>query len=107
MIDPYYLSWKAREYDFHTNFIELAAETNESMPYYVAHKVIEALSEAGVCASKAKVLILGVAFKRDIADTRNSPAIKVMEILEDKVWINRNKHRSKYICKICFPKIWF
>ena len=85
LIDPYYLSWKAKEYDFHTNFIELAAETNESMPYYVAHKVIEALSEAGVCASQAKVLILGVAFKRDIADTRNSPAIKVIQILEDRV----------------------
>ncbi|KYK32160.1 MAG: UDP-N-acetyl-D-glucosamine dehydrogenase [Theionarchaea archaeon DG-70] len=85
LVDPYYLSWKAREYDFHTNFIELAAETNESMPYYVAHKVIEALSETGICASKAKILILGVAFKRDIADTRNSPAIKVMEILQDKV----------------------
>ena len=85
LIDPYYLSWKAREYDFHTSFIELAAKTNESMPYYVAHKVIEALSEAGVCASQAKVLILGVAFKRDIADTRNSPAIKVIQILEDRV----------------------
>lgn len=85
LIDPYYLSWKAREYDFHTNFIELAAETNESMPYYVSHKVIEALSEAGICASRAKILILGVAFKRDIADTRNSPAIKVMEILRNKV----------------------
>lgn len=85
LVDPYYLSWKAREYDFHTNFIELAAETNENMPYYVANKVIEALSEAGVCASKAKVLVLGVAFKRDIADTRNSPAIKIMEILKDKV----------------------
>jgi len=85
LIDPYYLSWKAREYDFHTSFIELAAKTNENMPYYVSHKVIEALSEAGICASKARILILGVAFKRDIADTRNSPAIKVMEILRGKV----------------------
>lgn len=85
LVDPYYLSWKAREYDFHTNFIELAAETNENMPYYVANKVIEALSKIGICASKAKILILGVAFKKDIADTRNSPAIKVMEILESKV----------------------
>ena len=85
LIDPYYLSWKAREYDFHTSFIELAAKTNESMPYYVSHKVIEALSETGICASRARILILGVAFKRDIADTRNSPAIKVMEILRKKV----------------------
>jgi UDP-N-acetyl-D-glucosamine dehydrogenase len=55
------------------------------MPYYVAHKVVEALSLSGVCASKAKILILGVAFKRDIADTRNSPALKVMELLHGKV----------------------
>jgi UDP-N-acetyl-D-glucosamine dehydrogenase len=85
LIDPYYLSWKAREYDFHVNFIELAAETNENMPYFVSSKLIEALSQAGIPASQARVLILGVAFKRDVADTRNSPALKVMEILADRV----------------------
>ena len=85
LVDPYYLSWKAREYDFHTNFVELAAETNENMPYYVVGKIIEALSRVGVCPSKARVLFLGVAFKRDVADTRNSPAIKVMGLIEGKV----------------------
>jgi UDP-N-acetyl-D-glucosamine dehydrogenase len=84
-IDPYYLSWKAREYDFHTSFIELAAKVNENMPYYVVDKVIEELSKHGVCPSKAKVMVLGAAFKRDVEDIRNSPALKVMEILDKKV----------------------
>lgn len=85
LVDPYYLSWKAREYDFHTNFIELAAETNEEMPYIVCDHLFEILGKEGIPASRAKILILGAAFKRDVADTRNSPAIKVMEILWDKV----------------------
>jgi len=84
-VDPYYLSWKARQYDFHTNFIELAAETNDDMPYFVANMVIEALSNQGVCPSKARVLLLGIAFKEDIGDLRNSPALRVMKILEEKV----------------------
>ncbi len=84
-IDPYYLAWKAKEYDFHTDFIELAAETNENMPYHVVNKVIAALSDKGMAASKSKVLVLGVAFKRDIDDTRSSPAIKVIELLAPKV----------------------
>jgi len=84
-IDPYYLAWKAKEYDFHTDFIELAAETNENMPYHVVNKVIEALSDKGMAASKSKVLVLGVAFKKDIDDTRSSPAIKVIELLAPKV----------------------
>jgi UDP-N-acetyl-D-glucosamine dehydrogenase len=85
LIDPYYLAWKAREYDFHSNFIELAAETNESMPYRVADRLLEVLGTNGVPSSKARLLILGAAFKRDVEDTRNSPAIKIMEILMDKV----------------------
>jgi len=84
-VDPYYLSWKARQYDFHTNFIELAAETNDDMPYFVVNSVVDALSKRGVCASKAKVLILGISFKEDVGDLRNSPALKVMEILKKKV----------------------
>ncbi|MDI6840304.1 MAG: nucleotide sugar dehydrogenase [bacterium] len=84
-IDPYYLSWKAREYDFHTSFIELSAKVNEDMPYYVVNKVIEALSQKGICPAKAKVLVLGVAFKRNVADLRDSPALKIMEILKNKV----------------------
>jgi UDP-N-acetyl-D-glucosamine dehydrogenase len=81
LIDPYYLSWKAREYDFHTQFIELAAETNENMPFYVLGLVRRALSNVGVPFNKAKVLILGVAFKKNVDDTRESPALKVMEFL--------------------------
>ena len=84
-IDPYYLSWKAREYDFHTVFIELSARINEEMPYFVVNKTVEVLSQAGICPNKAKVLILGIAFKRDISDLRASPAIKVLEIIEPRV----------------------
>ena len=84
-IDPYSLAWKAREYDFHTDFIELAAETNEGMPYHVVNKVIAALSDAGKAASQSRVLVLGVAFKKDIDDLRSSPAIKVIELLSPKV----------------------
>ncbi len=84
-IDPYYLSWKAREYDFHTSFIELSAKVNENMPYYVVNKIVESLSNAGVCPGKAKVLVLGIAFKKDVDDLRDSPALKIIEILEGKV----------------------
>lgn len=84
LVDPYYLSWKAREYDFHTNFIELAAETNENMPYYVFGLLVRALSERGIPLTTAKVLFLGASFKKDVDDTRNSPAIKVMKILLSK-----------------------
>jgi UDP-N-acetyl-D-glucosamine dehydrogenase len=84
-IDPYYLSWKAREYDFHTVFIELSARINEEMPYFVVNKMINVLSQAGICPSKAKVLLLGMAFKRDISDLRDSPAIRVYQIVKDYV----------------------
>jgi UDP-N-acetyl-D-glucosamine dehydrogenase len=84
-IDPYYLSWKAREYDFHTVFIELSARINEEMPYFVVNKTIDVLSTAGVCPHKAKVLLLGMAFKRDISDLRDSPAIRVYQIIKPRV----------------------
>lgn len=84
-IDPYYLSWKAREYDFHTVFIELSARINEEMPYFIVNKTINALSESGVCPNKARVLILGMAFKKDISDLRHSPAIKVYQIIKPRV----------------------
>lgn len=80
-VDPYYLSWKAREYDFYTKFIELAAEVNQGMPYHVVEKVTEALNRSGRCLNGAKVLILGVAFKKDIDDARNSPAERAIELL--------------------------
>jgi len=80
-VDPYFLSWKAREYDFYTKFIELAAEVNQSMPYFVCNKIGDALNRRGKTLQGAKILILGVAFKRDVDDARNSPAKRVIELL--------------------------
>ena len=80
-VDPYYLFWKAREYDFYTKFIELAAEVNEAMPYHVVDLVAEGLSQAGRPLKGADVLVLGVAFKPDVDDARNSPAKRVIELL--------------------------
>jgi UDP-N-acetyl-D-glucosamine dehydrogenase len=81
LIDPYYLSWLARAYDFHTNFIDLAAETNESMPFYVKNMVLREVSKMSATLSEVKILVLGVAFKKNVDDIRHSPALKVMELL--------------------------
>lgn len=83
-IDPFYLTWKAREYDFSTRFIELAGEINTSMPYYVVGKTIEALRRKGKCIKGARVLVLGVAYKKDIDDTRESPSLKIMELFKEQ-----------------------
>jgi UDP-N-acetyl-D-glucosamine dehydrogenase len=83
-VDPYYLSWKAREFDFHTKFIELAAETNLEMPFYTADRIRRLLSKENKALHGAKVLVLGAAFKKDIDDARNSTAIRVMEILRSE-----------------------
>jgi UDP-N-acetyl-D-glucosamine dehydrogenase len=80
-VDPYYLSWKAREYDFYTKFIELAAEVNQAMPYHVVSKINEGLNRRGKPLRGARVLILGVTFKRDVDDARNSPAQRIIELL--------------------------
>jgi UDP-N-acetyl-D-glucosamine dehydrogenase len=80
-VDPYYLSWKAREYDFYTKFIELAAEVNQAMPYHVVDLVGQALGQEGKPLDGAKILILGVAFKPDVEDARNSPAERIIELL--------------------------
>jgi len=80
-VDPYYLSWKAREFDFYTKFIELAAEVNQAMPYHVVEKITQGLSEQGKPLQGARVLVLGVAFKPDVDDARNSPAERVIELL--------------------------
>ncbi len=80
-IDPLYLSWKAREYDFHTNFIDLAAQVNQSMPYHVVDLAAQGLANQGKSLCGARVLVLGVAFKRDIDDARESPAERVIELL--------------------------
>lgn len=82
-VDPYYLAWKAREYDFHMDFIELAARVNEDMPYWATTKILLALNNHPHTAA-LRILMLGVTFKRDIADHRHSPALKLMEILRKK-----------------------
>lgn len=81
LIDPYYLSWLARAYDFHTNFINLAAETNESMPFYVKNMVLREVSKMTIALGDVKILVLGVSFKKNVDDIRHSPALKVMELL--------------------------
>lgn len=80
-VDPFFLLWKAREYDFHTKFIELAAEINEGMPYHTASKVAEALNSRGKSVRGSRVLVLGVTYKADVEDTRNTPATRVIELL--------------------------
>jgi UDP-N-acetyl-D-glucosamine dehydrogenase len=83
-IDPFYLSWKAKEYDFTTRFIQLAGEINVSVPYYVVSKTMDALNERRKSVKGADVLILGVAYKKDVDDARESPALAIMEILRNK-----------------------
>lgn len=83
-VDPFYLTWKAREFDFSTRFIELAGEINISMPYYVVQKTIEALNERGKSIKGAKVLILGMAYKKDVDDMRESPSLVLYELFEKK-----------------------
>ena len=83
-IDPYYLSWLARRYDFETSFITLAARVNESMPYYVAEAVVEQIARQPVRLQDATVLVLGVAFKGNVDDTRHSPAETVIRLLREK-----------------------
>jgi len=83
-IDPFYLTWKAREYDFHTKFIELAGEINDSMPYHVVAMTIDAMATQKKSLNGAKVLVLGAAYKKDIDDFRESPSLKIIELLEEK-----------------------
>jgi UDP-N-acetyl-D-glucosamine dehydrogenase len=83
-LDPYYLANKAREFDFHTRFIELAAEINEHMPYYVVFRILEALNARGKSLNGAKIFMLGVAYKKDIEDIRESPSLKLVQLLHDK-----------------------
>lgn len=82
-IDPFYLTWKAREFGLHTRFIELAGEINEAMPQYVVDKTVRALNAAGKALKGARVLALGIAYKRDVDDMRESPSVFVMELLRD------------------------
>src|SRR6266849_5010525 len=81
-VDPFYLSWKAKEWDFRTRFIELAGEINVSMPYHVLSSVASALNQHKKALNGARVLVLGVAYKRDIDDLRESPALTIIELLQ-------------------------
>jgi UDP-N-acetyl-D-glucosamine dehydrogenase len=81
-LDPYYLSWKAREYDFNTRFIELAGEVNNNMPYFCRSLISQALNHGAEKSLKgSRILLLGVAYKADIGDMRESPALKLIELL--------------------------
>jgi UDP-N-acetyl-D-glucosamine dehydrogenase len=83
-IDPFYLSWKAREFDFRTRFIELAGEVNLTMPYFVVENVVEAMSQRGKALCGSRVLVLGLAYKRDIDDLRESPSLTIIELLQKR-----------------------
>jgi UDP-N-acetyl-D-glucosamine dehydrogenase len=83
-IDPFYLSWKAKQFDFRTRFIELAGEINMQMPYYVVEKTVDALSSCRKPLNGSKVLVLGIAYKRDIDDLRESPALTIIELLRQR-----------------------
>ncbi|MCP3161304.1 nucleotide sugar dehydrogenase [Myxococcus sp. QH3KD-4-1] len=83
-IDPFYLTWKAREFEFHTKFIELAGEVNWQMPYYVVQRTMEALNNVRKTLKGARVLCLGAAYKKDIDDMRESPSLRIMTLLAEK-----------------------
>jgi UDP-N-acetyl-D-glucosamine dehydrogenase len=83
-IDPFYLSWKAREFDFRTRFIELAGEVNTAMPYFVLDQIAAALNEHSKSVKGSTVLVLGVAYKRDIDDLRESPSLTIIELLRKR-----------------------
>ena len=88
-IDPFYLSWKARQFDFHTRFIELAGEINIAMPYHVVASVATALNQRKKALNGARIMVLGVAYKKDIDDLRESPALSIIELL---------KHEGADVC---------
>jgi UDP-N-acetyl-D-glucosamine dehydrogenase len=82
-VDPFYLTWRAREFDVATEFIELAGKVNQQMPYHCVAKVQRALNDAGLSVKGARVSVLGVAYKPGVGDLRESPALKIMELLRD------------------------
>jgi UDP-N-acetyl-D-glucosamine dehydrogenase len=83
-IDPFYLSWRAKRFDFHARFIELAGQVNVAMPYFVVENIVEAMSQRGKPLRGSSILILGVAYKRDIDDLRESPALTIIELLQKR-----------------------
>lgn len=83
-IDPFYLTWKAREYGLHTRFIELSGEVNRAMPEYVVSKLMEGLNDHGKALKGSRVLVLGIAYKKNVDDMRESPSVEIMELIESK-----------------------
>jgi UDP-N-acetyl-D-glucosamine dehydrogenase len=83
-IDPFYLSWKAREFDFRTRFIELAGEINTAMPHFVLDQIAYALNDRSKSIKGSRILVLGLAYKRDIDDLRESPSLTIIELLREK-----------------------
>ena len=107
-IDPFYLAWKAKEYDFSTRFIQLAGEINVSMPYYVIEKTVEALNRNKKSLNGSKILVIGIAYKKDIDDDRESPGYAIMKMLLEKgavvsyndPWIPKLQATRKYDFKM-------
>jgi UDP-N-acetyl-D-glucosamine dehydrogenase len=83
-IDPFYLTWKARQYEFQTRFIELAGEVNTEMPRYVVQRTMEALNTRGRAMQGARILVLGISYKKDIDDMRESPSVRIIELLQER-----------------------
>ena len=83
-IDPFYLTWKAREYGLNTRFIELSGEVNRGMPEYVISKLMDGLNDAGKALKNSRVLVLGIAYKKNVDDMRESPAVEIMELIQAK-----------------------
>lgn len=83
-IDPFYLTWKAREYGLNTRFIELAGEVNTNMPHWVISKMMEALNERGKPMKGSRILVLGIAYKKNVDDMRESPAVELLELLKER-----------------------
>lgn len=100
-IDPFYLTWKAREYGLHTRFIELAGEVNTAMPEWVVGKLVDGLNDHGKAVKGSKILILGIAYKKNVDDMRESPSVELMEILRDKGAVV--EYSDPHVP--CFPKL--
>lgn len=98
-VDPYYLSWLARRYDFETSFITLSARTNEDMPFYVADLVVRTVAQLPVSLADANVLLLGVTFKKDVDDIRHSPALRVLDLLHGK-GVRNLSYSDPYVPKL-------
>jgi UDP-N-acetyl-D-glucosamine dehydrogenase len=83
-VDPFYLTWKAREYDLSTEFIELAGKVNQQMPYFCLEKAERALNDAGKPVRGSRILVLGVSYKAGVGDIRESPALKILKLLRER-----------------------